>query len=390
MINNKKYKCHICNSNSVETLKNYSDLFRVTSDCKPFKKGGKLGICNNCKILQGIVDNKFLHEIKKIYKDYSVYYQANGKEQKIFKDGNDNIRPRSDQIIENVFKNNKLNNTGELLDIGCGNGNFLKSFISYFPNWNLFGLDLDNKYENSISEIINFKKFYSCDIDEIDNKFDIISLLHTIEHIIDPKTFLKKISSKLKKEGLLLIEAPNYSMNPFDLIIADHSIHFDKYTLINLLNEMGFEIIYFSDTIISKEFTILAKIARKNKDKSKYNIINYNEIKNNVNNAIKWLKNVKIKGKHIIRNKKKNEMFGIFGTSIASTWISYELDNKIDFYVDEDEDRINKLFLNKKVYHPSELQNDWITYIVLNYNLSTKILNKLNKYNNSRYILPNK
>ena len=42
---------------------------------------------------------------------------------------------------------------------------------------------------------------------------------------------------------------------------------------------------------------------------------------------------------------KKSQSIGIFGTtSIASAWVSNNINSSIDFYVDEDESRINNKF----------------------------------------------
>ena len=48
----KIYNCKMCLEGELSELKVFNDLKRVTSDCKPFEKGGRLFICKTCGGLQ--------------------------------------------------------------------------------------------------------------------------------------------------------------------------------------------------------------------------------------------------------------------------------------------------------------------------------------------------
>lgn len=104
-----------------------------------------------------------------------------------------------------------VNNTwgSNLLDCGCGDGKFLKRLQD--RGWNVYGYEpdktavkearrkgLNNVVVGTIEEA-NFE----------DNYFDVVTLNHVIEHLIDPKGTLAQIIMKIKTGGRIIIRVPN-------------------------------------------------------------------------------------------------------------------------------------------------------------------------------------
>ena len=137
----------------------------------------------------------------------------------------------------------------KLLDIGCGSGLFLKSCtdagfrvsgIDVSENAlkfarESFGLDVHNK---SIGDIAGEKKM-----------FDVITMWHVLEHILNPVEELKLIKGILNPGGLLLIEVPNFNSIKFRLSGykwkgGNHPLYhrsfFTSKTLRDTLNKSGF------------------------------------------------------------------------------------------------------------------------------------------------------
>jgi len=75
--------CHICGGDLYE-FKNFNSLYQVTSDCRPWRKDGRLCVCTDCATLQKPVDKKWMSECQEIYESYDIYSQANGVEQNAF------------------------------------------------------------------------------------------------------------------------------------------------------------------------------------------------------------------------------------------------------------------------------------------------------------------
>ena len=76
--------CKLCGDASLQEFTEYSDLPRVTSDCKPWVAGGRMAICMACGAVQKVADEKWFAEAAAIYRDYEIYHQSAGIEQGVF------------------------------------------------------------------------------------------------------------------------------------------------------------------------------------------------------------------------------------------------------------------------------------------------------------------
>ena len=377
-------KCHVCQTENILSIEEFTSLAQVTSDCRLWKRGGKLGICRSCGFVQKIADDAFMRDCEEIYRTYAVYYQADGQEQKVFEQLRGLSQARSESILTQLLKQNTIPASGALLDVGCGNGNLLRSFSKLYPSWILSGLEFDEKNRAPIEKIENVRAFYSCDLMDIPGQFDMISMIHCLEHIVDPGHFLRKVKDKLTSQGLLLIEIPTYTLNPFDLVIADHCTHLDMNNIKNLLEQHGFEIDLASTDIVPKEMTILARKNVVSKTMLSVSETALEDSRQGLLSAIAWLKENIACASRIVHH----DELGIFGTSIAGAWMYNEMPDQIAFFVDEDQDRINKLFLGRPVYHPKNLPDKGAVYIPLPYVVASGIAERLKIYGDRFFIPP--
>lgn len=97
---------------------------------------------------------------------------------------------------------------GALLDVGCGDGSFLR--IAQSCGWRVTGVDPDPKaVANCHSHGWNV---LLGDIEQFKGEtqlFDIITLSHVIEHVHDPMAVLRACYRLLKPGGRLWLETPN-------------------------------------------------------------------------------------------------------------------------------------------------------------------------------------
>ena len=99
----------------------------------------------------------------------------------------------------------KILNKKDILDFGCGWGEFLKNIKNYKS---LSGIELRKECINHIN--LNIKKInITDDINYYKKKFDIITMFHVLEHIPYQVNILKILKSKLKKGGKIVIEVPH-------------------------------------------------------------------------------------------------------------------------------------------------------------------------------------
>ena len=102
------------------------------------------------------------------------------------------------------LSNITLDKDSSILDVGCGTGMFLYGLKSLGFN-NLKGIDPfikeKIKYKNNLQI---FKK----SIFQIDEKFDLIILNHSFEHMANPFDVISKISKVLNENGVCIIRTP--------------------------------------------------------------------------------------------------------------------------------------------------------------------------------------
>ncbi|MCM8800416.1 MAG: class I SAM-dependent methyltransferase [Candidatus Omnitrophica bacterium] len=104
----------------------------------------------------------------------------------------------------------KYKKSGRILDVGCKDGLFLK-FLKDL-GWQTYGIELNPKAVQFAKE--RFGLDISCgDIEEASYPlqfFDVVSLIHSLEHLRDPVATLRKIHLILKEDGIVVIEVPNF------------------------------------------------------------------------------------------------------------------------------------------------------------------------------------
>ena len=377
--------CKICESDDLYEFLEFSELDQVTSDCKPWKPGGRLAICMKCSLVQKITDTDFKKSIGEIYSSYTMFHQSNGVEQSVLSSNNDSFEQRSSILCEFMYENIDLQKTGSLLDVGCANGGILKAFNEIKKEWKLFGHDLDTRYLNDLNKIPGFKSLFSGDFSNISGKYEIITIIHAIEHFLAPKPSLEKLKNYLSDQGSLFIEVPNCEINPFDLVVADHVSHFSLKTIRVLLERAGYTIHTIEDNVIYKELTVLAKNNSMERGGSLSIHLEAEALdrKLKVFDEIKWLKKIKKRAKEV---SDLPNSFGIFGSSISATWLASSLIDKVDFFIDEDVSRIGKTHLNKPIFSPDEIPTNSNTFIPLVPSLSEKIFKRINSPQYNLYI----
>ena len=138
--------------------------------------------------------------------NYQNYYNnsvdPDGNKRNLAKEKN--YKVKQFKIILNYLKNEKYKK--KILDIGCGYGWMLCELNK--KNFDRYGVELNDEARNIAikNKIKVFKKIE--DIKKI--SFDYITLVHVIEHLKNPKYYLKKIKKLLKKDGVLIVETPDF------------------------------------------------------------------------------------------------------------------------------------------------------------------------------------
>ena len=110
-----------------------------------------------------------------------------------------------------------------ILDIGCGNGSFLK-LIKEQTGAETWGIEMVTEVaENAKNKVDNILTGRIEDLlDSIpDSYFDCITFNDVLEHLLEPEKVLKIIGSKLSEKGIIIASIPNvrYFFNLYGLLI---------------------------------------------------------------------------------------------------------------------------------------------------------------------------
>ena len=335
--------CLVCEAESLNAVSGYSDLPRVTSDCKPYPSGGVLHACSVCGAIQKIPDARWLDEIREIYAAYEIYGLSDGAEQVIFT--GEGPTPRSQRLTEFLKSQISLPAAGRLLDVGCGNGAALKRFSELLPGWQLNGSELSDAALPYLRALPNFKRLYTGEISKVDGPFELISMIHSLEHMLSPARTVADAVGLLKSDGALLIEVPDAETSPFDLLVADHLTHFSRATLGYLAARAGLHCLTLA-SVLPKEITLIGR--RGTADPRLPDAQSGLRI---AKATVQWLGELL----RLAQELSQAGPFGIFGTSISGMWLYGALKERVAFFIDEDASRVGRKYEGRPILSPAEV-----------------------------------
>ncbi len=147
-----------------------------------------------------------------------------------------------------IVKRSFGSSSGNLLDIGCGTGHFLNKMKDH--DWNVKGVDASPK----VQVIVRDK--FGIDIESPDEwmnseeKYDVITCWHSLEHVHEPWDYLQKIKQQLNENGILLVALPNYDSTDSKKYGANwaaydtprHLYHFTPVSMKKMMNHNGFDV----------------------------------------------------------------------------------------------------------------------------------------------------
>ena len=105
-----------------------------------------------------------------------------------------------------ILLNSFTSGSKSVLDFGAGTGDFLK--ICKNNNWQVLGIEPSAEArENAVKKGIYLKENL---LDVTNQKFDVITLWHVLEHVENLKNTIKVLKSLLQPEGRIVVAVPNY------------------------------------------------------------------------------------------------------------------------------------------------------------------------------------
>jgi len=230
MKNFNKIFCSICGSGSI---------FNYSKDYPYIKE------CHDCKI---VFTHPLPEGLTEAYDEdyYKIWYEKQLRQRvKLWR--------RRLKIVK------KFSKYGKLLDVGTGDGLFLK--VAKTANFNICGTEISpdavRAAKNLYNLDIHLTEIENADFEE--NSFDVITIWHVIEHVKNPLEVMKTLYKLSKPGAVVFVATPNLEKHLSRIIYRlksnkpypfyspkgeQHLFHFTEYTLKSIIKKAGFNIIY--------------------------------------------------------------------------------------------------------------------------------------------------
>ena len=140
--------------------------------------------------------------------------------------------------------------SGDLLDAGCGTGNFLAAARE--KGFRVSGTELDRSAANFARQKLSLENIFPFSIIDFAAqypavKYDVVTFFEVLEHQADPAAFLNAVVSCLRPGGYIALSVPNRDRWLTGPDVYDyppnHFLRWNEAALCNILQRFGFQII---------------------------------------------------------------------------------------------------------------------------------------------------
>ncbi|MEZ4796981.1 MAG: class I SAM-dependent methyltransferase [Flavobacteriaceae bacterium] len=172
-------------------------------------------------------------------------------------DSKRNLLERVYHVVRNISLKKKLKlinsfqpQEKNLLDVGCGTGDFLK--IAQQNNWKVSGIELNDKAREIANQKTNHSVFNTEQLSKFnDNSFDVITLWHVLEHLPNLEQQVLTFKTLLKENGTLIVAVPNYKSYDAKFYknfwaaydVPRHLWHFNQDSISNLFASQNMNVV---------------------------------------------------------------------------------------------------------------------------------------------------
>ena len=164
--------------------------------------------------------------------------------------GRDNALLRLESGHKYFLADARAPRSGELLDIGCGTGNFLVAARD--AGYGVTGIELDRNAARFAKERAGLARVFPLTISEFseqhrEEQFDVVTFFEVLEHQAAPIEFLQNVRKCLRPGGFLALSVPNRErwMTGPDVLDypPNHFLRWNVAALTKFLNAQGFEVL---------------------------------------------------------------------------------------------------------------------------------------------------
>jgi SAM-dependent methyltransferase len=242
--------CPVCLSDDLQPVLElagmpvlYNVLWKTKEEALSVPRGDiRLSFCESC----GHVFNR-AYEASLV--DYDVPYENSLHYSSLFQN-------YANWLVRYLVNQHDLHGK-TIIEIGSGKGDFLRMLCEYGGN---VGTGFDPSYQQNSAEGHHSMSFIR---DEYSQRYasyqaDLICSRHTLEHLSHPASFIQELRRTIgeRKRTVVFVEVPNLSYILHDTaiwdIIYEHYSYFSAFSLANLFNSNGFNVLNVAEAFHSQ------------------------------------------------------------------------------------------------------------------------------------------
>ncbi len=143
----------------------------------------------------------------------------------------------------------QFHDSGTVLDYGCGTGDFLR--VLEKKGLETFGIEPNEQAKKLAEKQVKGKVLGSVEEVPGDQKFDVITAWHVVEHISELRETLKLLRKRLNKDGHFIVAVPNINSHDATIYkekwagydVPRHLYHFSQASFKNLAEKSKFKLV---------------------------------------------------------------------------------------------------------------------------------------------------
>ncbi len=283
-----------------------------------------------------------------------------------------------------IQKRIEIKEHSSLMDIGCGYGAFLSELPSHIQR---VGIDIDQASIDIAREMNKDITFICSDFEDIryDEKIDIITMFHVLEHLPNPLEILKRLHKIANKNTKLIVEVPileNGLTNDINgFFSVQHLTHFTRNSFKNILGLSGWKIVEWEEQDTYNGCRVLVEkgeVSQKIDLDFDQKTLLYRYLQN-------WYDSIRSAESKLRKIHTKKCLIWGGGMHLEFLYqISSLFDRDIEFIiVDKDQKKQNKTWRGIKIYDPNiipEILDEDISFIPSSYRNQEHIKKELLAY----------
>ncbi|EFL50866.1 Methyltransferase type 11 [Solidesulfovibrio fructosivorans JJ]] len=312
--------CLVCGQGALEKIDSVN-LGCISSDLRILDVPSSALYCHTCGHLQKNIDETFRENVLGIY---SNGYVLPGGQIDVC---NGTVMSRGAAVATSIRNSLHLPEHGTMLDFGCGHGFFLRDFHGVFQKWALYGYDITTDKVDELSAIAGVNGIFTDGIDAVDQRFDLITLNHVLEHLIEPVAVLRALRGLLRPGGRIIVRVPSYLELYSEFVIGDHVSLYTTRTLETAVALAGLVPDAPLQAVSGRELAMVLAAGNPKTDivPDTANLARGKAI-------LAWLKTQR---DLVVGELAGHPPFGLYGVSGMGGWLGSLAPDKVDFFVDD-------------------------------------------------------